>query len=98
MGCESGEGRRGQGGRSNRGVEMTRRFELRVDEKGQLVLARPGEEDVVDVRVRRAFPWSSESRFISIRSSEGKELMLIEDLASVEPEQRCVLEQWLDGG
>jgi len=77
---------------------MKHRFELHVDEKGRLVLTRPGEEDAVDVRVRRAFPWSSASRFVSIRSSEGKELMLIEDLASVEAEQRRVLEQWLGGG
>ena len=71
-------------------------FNLIENEKGQLVLNRPGQDDAVDVRVRRAFPWSMPGRFVSIRSSEGKELFLIEDLATVEPTQRAVITRWLE--
>jgi len=73
-------------------------FELKVDDRGRLVLARPGQEEKVDVRVRRAFPWSSPGKFVSIRDSEGNELMLIEDLAAIEESQRRIIEQALGGG
>ena len=36
----------------------TGEFELEVDERSKLVLRRPGQDDVADVRVRRSFPWS----------------------------------------
>ena len=72
------------------------RFELIENEKSQLVLRRTGEEDAVDVRVRRAFPWSMPGRFISIRSSEGKELVLVEDLSSLEAAQREMILRSLD--
>lgn len=70
-------------------------FKLSVDGQGKVVLSRPGEEDVKDVRIRRAFPWSDPSRYISIRTSEGKELVLIEDLAKIAQEQRRFIEQQL---
>ena len=76
---------------------MTDGFELIVDEKGRLVLVRPGQEDVPDVRIRRAFPWSSAAHFVSIRSSEGKEMLLIDDLSSLPGAQRQIIEKWLDG-
>ena len=63
-------------------------FELIVDERSKLVLRRPGQDDVADVRVRRSFPWSDPAHFVSIRSSEGKELMLIEDVEALAPELR----------
>ncbi len=71
-------------------------FTLSVDGQGKVVLLRPGEADVKEVRIRRAFPWSDPSRYISIRSSEGKELVLIEDLASIAQEQRRLIEQQLE--
>ncbi len=58
----------------------TSTFELQTDAQGRPVLVRPGEADVVDVRIRRAFPWSEPESFISIRSREGKELLLIDAL------------------
>ena len=70
-------------------------FELSVDEKSKLVLRRPGEEDVADVRIRRAFPWSDPDHFVSIRSSDGKELLLIEDVAALPTEQRRMIESSL---
>src|SRR5439155_19571109 len=63
----------------------------------KLVLKRPGEEDVRDVRVRRAFPWTNPDQFISIRSSEGKELLLIESLAGLPENLRQTIEQTLSG-
>ena len=74
---------------------MSLEFELTVDEKGRLVLHRPGQDDVADVRVRRAFPWSHPHEHISIRSAEGKELILIESLASLSAKQREAVEQRL---
>ena len=64
---------------------MNEPFELVVDVQGKLTLKRPGRDDAADVRVRRAFPWSSPNRFISVRSSDGDELLLIEDLAALPP-------------
>jgi hypothetical protein len=71
-------------------------FELIENEKGQLVLRRRGEEDIVDVRVRRAFPWSLRDQFISVRSSEGKELLLIENLKDLTAAQRAAITRSLD--
>jgi len=76
---------------------MTDTFELILDEQSKLVLKRPGEEDVRDVRVRRAFPWTNPDQFISIRSSEGKELLLIESLAGLPEDLRQTIEQTLSG-
>ncbi|HEY7090001.1 MAG TPA: DUF1854 domain-containing protein [Tepidisphaeraceae bacterium] len=70
-------------------------FELIEDDLGALTLRRPGEEDVKDVRIRRAFPWSSPGKFVSIRNSEGKELLLIDDLTERPPELRARIERWL---
>ena len=75
---------------------MTETFELSTDEQGRLVLRRPGQEDKVDVRVRRSFPWSSPNRFISIRDAEGKELLLIEDLEQLDPGRRKVVGESLN--
>ena len=60
------------------------------------MLRRAGTDDAVDVRVRRAFPWSDKQHFISIRSSEGKELLLIDDLATLPADLRATVEKWLD--
>src|SRR5688572_3068595 len=70
-------------------------FELIQNERAQLVLRRPGHEDVTDVRLRRAFPWSSKDRYISIRSHDGKELVFVEDLGQLPPEQRKLISDWL---
>jgi hypothetical protein len=66
-------------------------FDLKRDGQGRLVLSRPGMEDVTDVRLRRAFPWSSASRHISVRSKEGKEILLIDDLARLSDDLRRVV-------
>ena len=73
-------------------AHSTQEFEFITDARGKLVLRRPGAEDVADVRIRRAFPWSDPNHFVSIRSSDGKELMLIEDAASLTDAQRKAIE------
>jgi hypothetical protein len=70
-------------------------FQLHRDEQGRVVLQRPGQEDAVDVRIRRAFPWTHPSRYVSLRSSEGKELVLIDDLAALDADRRAFVEQEL---
>lgn len=73
-------------------------FELTKDDRGRLVLKRPDQEDVADVRIRRAFPWSNPRRFISIRNSEGKELLMIEDLDALGEGTRKFIEDALVDG
>ncbi len=70
-------------------------FDLIEDDTGNLKLLRPGEEAVEKVRIRRAFPWSKPDEFISIRNSEGKELLLLETLAGVAPSVRETIERQL---
>jgi hypothetical protein len=70
-------------------------FELSKDDAGRLVLKRPGEPEVRDVRVRRVFPLTHLDRYVSVRSAEGKELMLIEELSTVDPTQRRIIEEVL---
>jgi Domain of unknown function (DUF1854) len=70
-------------------------FELAIDDKHRLVLKRPGQDDVQDVRIRRVFPLTNADQFISIRSSEGKELLLIDDLKAINAENRRLIKQML---
>ena len=72
-----------------------RQFDLSADDRGKLTLRRLGEDDVADVRLRRAFPWSEPERFVSIRSSEGKELLLVEDLAQLDAPLRQIISERL---
>ena len=74
---------------------MREPFELVTDSQGKLILRRPGAEDATDVRIRRSFPWSKPGRYISVRSSEGKELTLIDDVDALSPTVRGVIERSL---
>jgi hypothetical protein len=76
-------------------TQTTPPFALELDDQNKLVLKRPGEDDVRDVRIRRAFPWSHPQDFVSIRSSEGKELLLIEDVEGLEPALRQRIGEYL---
>jgi hypothetical protein len=71
-------------------------FDLIEDEQHRLTLRREGAQDAADVRVRRAFPWSQPARHISIRSADGKELLLIDDLAGLNRDLRSRIERWLE--
>jgi hypothetical protein len=77
------------------GFGMMKEFNLKPDRQGRLVLSRPGEADVTDVRLRRAFPWSSPSRYISVRGADGKEILIIEDLADLSPGLRAIVLEYL---
>ncbi len=72
-------------------------FTLTRNDKGQLVLARFGHEDVTDVRVRRAFPLTHVDRYVSLRGPDGKEILLLEDLATVPAATRGVIDAALAG-
>src|ERR1700744_4927336 len=74
---------------------MSETFELKLDAQKKLTLTRPGEADVQDVRLRRAFPWSHTNEYISVRTAEGKELLLIDDLAMLGDSPRKVVSDYL---
>lgn len=74
---------------------MTHAFSLQEDPAGKLILRRPELDDVADVRLRRAFPWSRANQFISLRTAAGKEILLIDDMAALPPEVRETAERWL---
>lgn len=73
-------------------------FELARDEQNRLILRRPGQDDVVDVLVRRAFPWSNPQEHISIRAPDGKELVMVEHLSQVPKPTRELIENALSSG
>jgi hypothetical protein len=72
-------------------------FDLIADDNKKLTLRRAGQDDVADVRIRRAFPWSNADTFVSIRSSDGKELMLIDDVAALPPALGQTINDYLAG-
>ena len=74
---------------------MSEPFDLFADEQGRLVLRRPGQDDVVDVRLRRAFPWTMPGRLVSVRDAEGKELLLIDSLEQLDAGRRTTIESAL---
>jgi uncharacterized protein DUF1854 len=74
---------------------MSATFQLIEDEQKKLVLRRAGEDDVTDIRIRRSFPWSKPNEFVSIRSADGKELLLIDDVGALDPDIRGQIERWL---
>ena len=71
------------------------KFTIEPDQQGKLTLSRPGEADVADVRLRRSFPWTNPQQFISVRTSDGKELLLIEEVAGLDAAQRQLIEDYL---
>ncbi len=70
-------------------------FALRQDARRRWVLERPDNPAIEDVRIRRAFPWTNTQQFVSIRSAEGKEILLIESLADLSHDQRNAIERAL---
>lgn len=74
---------------------MSEAFDLVADERNRLTLKRAGQDDVHDVRIRRAFPWSNPGQFVSIRSSEGKELVLVADVSALPAALRETIEAYL---
>jgi hypothetical protein len=70
-------------------------MQLIAQTDGSLTLKREGHDDVPDVRIRRAFPWSKSTEYLSIRDAKGKEQVLIDRLDDLPADQRKLIEEWL---
>lgn len=69
---------------------------LTRDAQGRLVAHLSGEpEPRVDVRVARCFPWSLPDGYVSIRDTEGKELLLFRNMDGLEPATKALVEEEL---
>ena len=67
---------------------MMEPFELFTDSQARLVLRRPGKDDVTDVRLRRAVPWSKSSGFVSVRDAEEVRIEAIDAVEKAAPAGR----------
>jgi hypothetical protein len=74
---------------------MTASFGLSLDPWGRLVLIDAEGRRYVGVEPVRAFPVSDPSRGIALCSTEGHELLWIEDEANLLPATRAILEEEL---
>jgi hypothetical protein len=74
---------------------MSQKFKISPDSQGKLTLKRPGEEDMKDIRLKRSFPWTKPTQFVSVRSSEGNEILMIEDVAQLDETQRQLVTDYL---
>lgn len=63
---------------------------------GFLSLATEGEEKYPRVNLHRAFPYSGNKEFISVRDPEGKEIGMIRNMEDFSPETVTILEEQLD--
>ncbi len=70
-------------------------FRLSENDLAQLILHREGVDDVVDVRLRRAFPWTKSQELVSVRDEKGKELVMIDRLCDLSADQRTLVDRWL---
>ena len=64
----------------------------------RLVLSRgteAGTPEETTVRASSCFPWSLPEQFISLADDKGKELLLIDDLVVLPPEEKVLLEEEL---
>ena len=69
---------------------------LERNSKGELVAHLEGaDEPLENVKVARCFPWSLKDRYISIRNSEGKEVVLLKTLDAVSADIRKLIEEEL---
>ena len=67
-----------------------------INAAGQLVVHLRGrQEPYVDVRPARCFPWSVPECYVSLRDPEGREIVLLESLAGLDPASRATIEKEL---
>ncbi len=66
---------------------------IRRTEEGQLLVHQ--EEQPIAVSLRPCFPWSFPESFLSLRDKDGKEVLLIESLESLDSESRSALQDAL---
>ena len=67
--------------------------ELRMATEGRLVVVVDGTP--VPVKLRQCFPWSEPGLHLSLRNDEDREVAIVDDPASLDPESRRALEQAL---
>lgn len=80
-----------EGGRDMKTRGSSLRVERRPD--GQLWAERDGEGRTV--WVRRCFPWSEPTRFVSLLDDEKNEFALVPDVRALEPVSRAAIEEGL---
>ena len=66
---------------------------LHTGSDGQLIAVVAGVP--VSVRLRQCFPWSEPHRYLSLRDNTEREVLLVEDPATLSSESRDALEQAL---
>jgi hypothetical protein len=66
---------------------------LRSGADGRLIVVRRGA--TIPVRLRQCFPWSEPHRHLSLRDDEDREVGLIDDASTLDPESRHALERAL---
>ena len=73
-------------------TEVMRRsaIELRRANDGRLIALVDGEP--IAVRLRQCFPWSEPQRHLSLRDQEDREIIFVDDPASLAPECRSALD------
>jgi len=77
-------------------TEPDRKIYRRPDHR--LVLSKAGEDGkTVDTPVQASscFPWSLPTQYVSLLDDKGKEMLLIEDLSTLPPQERAVIEEEL---
>ena len=65
-------------------------LDLRSIGDSRLVVVRDGE--ATPVRLRQCFPWSEPHRLLSLRDARDREIALVEDPSTLNPESRRALE------
>ena len=75
----------------------TTNFQLRRDSFGKLILTTAGGEEHIGVVPVRAFPIQSPNQGIALVRDGGKEVGWIDDMATLEPQLRDLVQSELDG-
>lgn len=75
----------------------TTNFQLRRDSFGKLILTTAGGEEHIGVVPVRAFPIQSPDRGIALVRDGGKEVGWIDDMATLAPQLRDLVQSELDG-
>jgi hypothetical protein len=68
--------------------------QVRLNEAGDLIMADQNRD--VLVRAARAFPWTSPTRFVILRDTDGDERAAIDDLDDLDAPSRSAIEVWLE--
>ena len=75
-----------------RGRHVRSKIRLERGLSGRLILVDANGRRYPDIEPVHAFPFSDPSHWVSLRDSDARELLCIEDVASLESQSRVVLE------